>query len=131
MPDEATPHSPNTLREGREGRDPPVVSGTRRLKDRQLTNLPLQQSSFVGRDREVAEGAKLLRGARLLTLCGPGGSGKTRLALAVAHEMAEGFEDGAWWVELAPLTDPKLVPGAIASALGVREEPDRTLTEGL
>src|SRR5215210_2092289 len=92
-------------------------------------NLPLELTSFIGREREVAEIEGLLAGRRLLTLCGPGGCGKTRLALAVAQDLFEGFEDGVWWVELASLSDPNLVSGALASTLGVRDVPDRSLTE--
>ncbi len=94
-------------------------------------NLPLQLSSFVGREKELAEVKRLLKDARLLTLTGPGGCGKTRLALAAADELVEGFEDGAWLVELTPLSDPSLVPQAVASALSVREQPGRLLTETL
>jgi hypothetical protein len=90
-------------------------------------NLPLQLSSFVGRDREVAEIDALLADHRLLTLTGPGGSGKTRLALAVAHEVGGSYEDGVWLVELAPLSDPELVLQALASILGVREAPGSPL----
>jgi predicted ATPase len=80
-------------------------------------NLPLQLTSFVGREREVADLEKLLAGdVRLLTLTGPGAYGKTRLALSAASRLAGGFEDGVWWVELAPLSDPALVPQAVASA---------------
>jgi predicted ATPase len=95
-------------------------------------NLPLELSSFVGREREIAQVASLLGGGtRLLTLYGSGGSGKTRLALAVAQEVVEGFEDGVWWVELASISDTKLVPLALATTLGVREVPDRSLAESL
>lgn len=94
-------------------------------------NLPLQLSRFVGRDREVAEIEALLADHRLLTLTGPGGSGKTRLALAAAHEVGGSYEDGAWLVELAPLSDPELVPQALASVLGVREAPGSPLIETL
>ncbi len=73
----------------------------------------------------------LLADRRLLTLTGPGGSGKTRLALAVAGDVADGFEDGVWWVALAPLSDPELVPQAVASVLGVREQPGRSMAETL
>src|SRR5919107_503552 len=101
-------------------------------KKRPPDNLPLQLSSFIGREREVAKVERLLGGGtRLVTLCGPGGCGKTRLALAVAQDLLEGFEGGAWWVELAPLSDPKLVGRALVSALGVREAPDRSLLEVL
>ncbi|HEX7169937.1 MAG TPA: AAA family ATPase, partial [Rubrobacter sp.] len=96
-----------------------------------LDNLPLELTSFVGRDREVAEIKGLLSGRRLLTLCGPGGSGKTRLALAVAQDLVEEFEDGVWWVELAPLSAPSLVPRAVASAVGVPEVPDLSPAEAL
>jgi non-specific serine/threonine protein kinase len=79
----------------------------------------------------MAEVEKLLKKHRLLTLTGPGGSGKTRLALAVAREVLDGYEDGAWLVELAPLSDPELVPQAVASVLMVREAPGRSLLETL
>jgi predicted ATPase/DNA-binding CsgD family transcriptional regulator len=94
-------------------------------------NLPAEPNSFVGRERDLAELALLLRAVRALTLCGPGGIGKTRLALRLAGEMAPGFPDGAWLVELADTGDPDLVPARIASALGIREEPDRPLAETL
>ena len=98
---------------------------------RPVDNLPLELSSFIGRERELAEVERLLGGARLITLCGPGGAGKTRLVLAVAKEVIEEFRDGVWLVELAALSDPELVPRAVASVLGVRESPDRLPTEDL
>src|SRR5437870_5422467 len=85
-------------------------------------NLPLQLSSFVGREREIAEVRRLLGGARLLTLTGAGGCGKTRLALRVAADAPAAYPHGVWLVELAPLRDGALVPQAVASAVGVREE---------
>ena len=97
----------------------------------QPNNLPLDLSSFVGREKELAEVRRLMEEARLLTLTGTGGCGKTRLALAVAGELAEEFEDGVWFVELASLSDPSLVPQAVASVLGAREQPGRSLTETL
>src|SRR5215203_4123889 len=90
-------------------------------------NLPLQLTGLVGRQREIKEVGRLLAEARLLTLTGSGGSGKTRLALAVATEVVEDYGDGAWLVELAPLSDPELVPEAVASVLGVREAPGSPL----
>lgn len=81
-------------------------------------NLPVQLSSFVGREAEVAGLGQLLAAQRLLTLLGPGGIGKTRLALQVAAEQVEAFPDGVFLVDLAPIRDPELVPGAIAAALG-------------
>ncbi len=94
-------------------------------------NLPVQLTSFIGREREKAEVKRLLSSTRLLTLTGSGGAGKTRLALQVAAEALEGFPDGVWLVELAVLSDPSLVPKAVASALDVPEQPGRGLTETL
>jgi predicted ATPase/DNA-binding CsgD family transcriptional regulator len=94
-------------------------------------NLPLELSSFVGREKEVAEVTRLLENTRLLTLTGSGGCGKTRLALAVATGMAKQFEDGAWWAGLASLSDPDLIAQAVAHVLGVREQPHLPLTETL
>ena len=86
----------------------------------------------MGRGREIREVKRLLlSGAHLLTLTGAGGCGKTRVAPAVAIGMVQEFEDGAWLVELASLADPNLVLQAVASALGVREQPSRPLAETL
>lgn len=94
-------------------------------------NLPVELTSFVGREREILEVKGLTSTTRLLTLHGPGGCGKTRLALKVVSDLLEEFEHGAWWVELASLSDPELVAQAVASTLGVREAQDRPLTETL
>ena len=91
------------------------------LKTISNTNLPRPASSFVGRERDVAEVASLLRdGGRLITLTGPGGSGKTRLAIESAAELVPEFKAGVFWVGLASLRDPALVMEAIAQALGAR-----------
>src|SRR5262249_27356224 len=132
-------------------------------------NLPQQVTSFIGREREMAEVKALLtsvegvqasgrsgvqeetdfiaasraavpvgpddlnagtperRNARLVTVTGVGGTGKTRLALQLAAELLEGVEDGVWLVELAALSDPAQVPQAVATVLGVREEPGKAL----
>ena len=94
---------------------------------------PAPLTSLVGREREVAAVAALLSrpDVRLLTLIGPGGVGKTRLALAVAAEVAPGFADGAAVVPLAPVHDPELVIPTIARALGVREAGERPTAERL
>jgi predicted ATPase len=94
-------------------------------------NLPLALSTFIGREREVDELKRLVNDTRLLTLTGPGGAGKTRLAVAVAHEVVESFEDGVWWVGLASLSDSDVVPQAVASAIGVREAPWRSPADAL
>lgn len=102
-----------------------------RLLDVLPNNLPQQVTSFVGREREIADVKRLLETTRLLTVTGAGGTGKTRLILQVAAELLEGEGDGVWFVELANLNDPVLVPRAVATVLGVREAPGRTLTEAL
>ncbi len=94
-------------------------------------NLPAPLTSFVGRTREIAEVKALLAQAPLVTLTGSGGCGKTRLALEVAQRLVEAYSDGVWLVELAALSDPDLLPQAIAGAIGVREEPARPLSETL
>lgn len=85
-------------------------------------NLPVQLTSFIGRATEKGEVRRLLASTRLLTLTGPGGAGKTRLALEVAANVLEDLPDGVWWVELAPLSDTGLVARTVASALKVREQ---------
>src|SRR5205814_5611723 len=84
-------------------------------------NLPLQLTSFIGRATELTDAAKLLHENRMTTFTGAGGSGKTRLALQLAADQLDSFPDGVWLVDLAPLTDPVLVPNAIASAVGISE----------
>ena len=85
------------------------------------SGLPVEMSSLVGRGPQLAAVLDGLRAARVVTLTGPGGCGKTRLALRAAALAADGFKDGAWLVELASLTDPALVPASVAEALGVPE----------
>jgi non-specific serine/threonine protein kinase len=94
-------------------------------------NLPVSLTSFVGRQGEMEEVARLLGSARLVTLLGSGGCGKTRLAIEVARNLLESLPDGAWVVELAALSDPSLVPQSVAIALGLREESGRPLVEML
>jgi predicted ATPase/Tfp pilus assembly protein PilF len=94
-------------------------------------NLPAPRTSFVGREREMLEVKRALARTRLLTLTGVGGSGKTRLALEVARNLVESYPDGVWFVELAPLSEPELVPKAAASALGVPERSGQPLTDTL
>lgn len=90
-------------------------------------NLPVQSTSFVGRAKELADVQRLLESTRLVTVKAMGGCGKTRLALQVGAEVLEQFSDGVWFVELAPITDGSLVVQAVATALGVKEEPSRPL----
>ena len=96
-------------------------------------NLPLQPTPLVGREREVEEVAERIRSeeVRLLTLTGPAGTGKTRLALQAGGDLLEEFEDGVFFVALAAITDPELVPSTIAGPLGVKESAAQPLTETL
>lgn len=89
--------------------------------DAMPNNLPIQLTSFVGRQHEVAEGLRLIREHRLVTLTGPGGTGKTRLSLQIAAEAFDEFPDGTFFVALAAITDADLVPGAIVQALGLQD----------
>ncbi len=94
-------------------------------------NLPIQLTSFIGRSKETSEVKQLLSNGRLLTLTGPGGSGKTRLALQVAAESIDHFPDGVFFVALAPITDPGLVASTIAQPLGVAETSGRSIVDSL
>jgi non-specific serine/threonine protein kinase len=94
-------------------------------------NLPRQLTSLIGRDRELAELRRLVMASHLLTLTGPGGVGKTRLALRLAEVVLPDWADGVWLVELAALADPRLVPEAVAATLGIREQPGRALVQTL
>ncbi len=96
-----------------------------------LNNLPHQVTSFIGRETEITAVKSLLGRTRLLTLTGSGGCGKTRLGLQVAAEALESYPDGAWFVELAPLADPMLVPQTLAQALRLAEEPGKPVTQTL
>src|SRR5262245_56796601 len=91
-------------------------------------NLPAEASSFVGRRHELAEARRKLTAARLVSLVGPGGVGKTRLAVRIATDLRRGFPGGAWLVELADVRDPALVDHAVMAALDLR---DQTATEPL
>jgi predicted ATPase/class 3 adenylate cyclase len=104
-----------------------------RTLERLETNLPMQLTTLVGREAEIAHISTTIEreDARLVTLTGPGGTGKTRLALAVAAEVLDAFPDGVWFVDLAPLADPALVLPAIASVLGVRDPGGQGLVPAL
>jgi len=94
-------------------------------------NLPAQLTSFVGREKEIDAVKQLLARARLVTLTGAGGCGKTRLSLQVAADELVNFSDGVWLIELAPLSDPEIVPRVLGSALGLRDESGRPSLETL
>ena len=106
---------------------PPPASPVREVPH----NLPLQRTSFVGRERETREIRAALESAPLVTVLGMGGLGKTRLALRVAAELMPQFPDGAWFVDLSAVTDPARVVGAVARTFDLRDEPGRPLVEVL
>ena len=96
-----------------------------------LGSLPKPLTSFIGRERELAEAKRLLQGSHLVTLTGPGGSGKTRLCIALATVVAAEYPDGVYFVPLAPVRDPQLVPSTIAQSIGLQDPRDRPLMEHL
>ena len=102
-----------------------------RSLDATPNNLPQHLTSFIGREREIEEAEELLDRARLLTLLGIGGLGKTRLSLQIAGDVLDSYRDGAWLVDLAPIRDPSIMASEAAKVLGVREEPGRPLIETL
>jgi predicted ATPase/class 3 adenylate cyclase len=112
--------------EGLETEFPPL-----RSMDARPNNLPVQLTSFVGRRRELEDVQAILTETRLLTLTGPGGSGKTRLAIQAARELLPDFAHGAFFVALAPINDPALVMPTVAAALGLPERADRLPMEGV
>ena len=114
-----------------------VIGGLRtdfppiRSLDRRPNNLPTQLTSFVGRDAELAEAGRLLESSRLLTLTGPGGTGKTRLSLQLAASVSDAFPDGIWFVALEPVRDPGLIGGTILTTLGLIETAGRSARDVL
>ena len=117
---------------------PEVSSGTAASLSRRAIgpgigriSLPKPLTSFVGRERELAQAKRLLQGSCLVTLTGPGGSGKTRLCIALAAAVAGDYRDGVYFVPLAPIRDPGLVPSTIAQSIGLQDARDRPLMEHL
>lgn len=94
-------------------------------------NLPLQLTSFVGREDEISQTKNLLNGSRLVTLTGPGGSGKTRLSLQIGADVIDEYTNGVWFAELASVSDPQFIPEAIAHSLSVPNDPSKTADETL
>jgi transcriptional regulator with XRE-family HTH domain len=119
------PHlmQPSAVSPGQEGETTSVAVPDEARISIHRSNLPVQVTRFVGREKEVAEVRERLNSTRLITLTGTGGCGKTRLALEVAATELGQFRDGVWLVELAALTGLELVPSAVMAALGIREEP--------
>lgn len=105
---------------------PPVLS-----IDRYPNNIPTQLTSFVGRQSELAEIERLIGSERIVSVLGPGGSGKSRLAFQASAELLGQFPDGVWVAELGSVTDPRLLPATLMAATGLREDPDRSPEEAL
>lgn len=134
-PDVATEHLYREIRAGRTAAVQLAPAAPARVRD----NLPSSLTSFVGREREITVVRRLIGESRLLTLTGPGGCGKTRLALCAAADLAAApsphwppdFPHGVWFIELAALADPKIVPQAITTVLGLSEVPGQPLVETL
>jgi non-specific serine/threonine protein kinase len=101
------------------------------LQAKPSNNLPRELTSFIGREAEIAHIEAILDKSSLLTLTGPGGCGKTRLSLRVAANVMGAYSDGAWFVELAALTDSSLIPQTVAQALSIREAPGEPVTKTL
>lgn len=113
------------------GRFPRHEASPEEVPDPGDHNLPAPRTSLIGREHELAETKRLLAMTRLLTLTGAGGSGKTRLAVEMARDLAGAYPDGVWMVGLATLSEPELVPQAVAAVLGVREKPGCSISEAL
>src|SRR5258708_36449642 len=94
-----------------------------------MGNLPAESNVFIGRERDLTDLASILDRVRAVTLCGPGGIGKTRLALELAARLASGYPDGAWIAEQAEAERSERLVPLVAAAVGVRAEPDRPLAE--
>lgn len=109
----------------------PVAYGVVAQRRRRHGNVPATLNRFFGREREIKELLQLLESARLLTIWGPGGVGKTRLAIEAADAIGDRFPDGVWFADLAPIHDPSLVLPTVAAIFGLREQPDRDLTQML
>jgi non-specific serine/threonine protein kinase len=108
-----------------------ITPGAPEPKSDTPNNLPRQRTRFIGRDRELAECARVLGETRLLTLTGIGGSGKTRLALRLAEVMLPTFPDGVWFIDFAPLVDAGRVTATAAAAIGARETADKSLLDAI
>jgi predicted ATPase/DNA-binding SARP family transcriptional activator/Tfp pilus assembly protein PilF len=131
-PSEQTRALYQRLKSGKDSFETPSsVAAKEKRKESPRTNLPIPLTSFVGREREVEEVTRMLSSKRLLTLTGPGGLGKTRLAIQSSNHVLHKFKDGVWWVELASLKDGLSMTQAVAQVLGVREAPDQPLTESV
>ena len=96
-----------------------------------LTNFPVQLTSFIGREREIADIKRLLFTSHLVTLTGAGGNGKTRLAIQIANRVSESSADGVWLADFVTLLEPAFVPQLVAQVFGLRPSADQSLLKTL
>ncbi|HET9910023.1 MAG TPA: tetratricopeptide repeat protein [Anaerolineales bacterium] len=131
-PSEQTRNLYESLKSGKERVEThPTAAVVKKRKSPSKTNLPVPITSFIGREKEVEELVTLVGKNRLVTLAGSGGVGKTRLAIQSSHKLLTKFKDGIWWIDLVGLSDPALVPQAVAKVLDVREIPNQPLADTL
>jgi predicted ATPase/DNA-binding SARP family transcriptional activator len=131
-PSEQTKELYKRLKVGKEPlQTEPFVPPKEKRKESPKSNLPVPITSFIGREKEVEQITRLLNKNRLVTLMGVGGVGKTRLAIESSNKLLGKFRDGVWWIELVGLSDPSLVPQAVAKVVDVHEIPNRPLVETL
>ncbi len=120
------------LKAGKEkGEMEPAVVVAEKRKNPRKTNLPVPITSFIGREKEVEEVVKMVGKNHLVTLAGSGGVGKTRLAIQSSNKLLDKFKDGVWWIDLVGLSDPALVPQAVAKVVDLHEVPNQPLIETL
>jgi non-specific serine/threonine protein kinase len=115
----------------KQGEIEPAVVVAEKRKNPRKTNLPVPITSFVGREKEIEEVVKMVGKNHLVTLAGSGGVGKTRLAIQSSNKLLDKFKDGVWWIDLVGLSDPALVPQAVAKVVGVHEVLNQPLIETL
>ncbi|HNB41563.1 MAG TPA: hypothetical protein PLG52_08685, partial [Anaerolineales bacterium] len=130
-PEERHASAKEVLRDIEERSTAPTFASLISIAPRPKNNLPTQLSTFIGREKEVAQIKGRMEKNRLVTLTGSGGIGKTRLSIQVASELLAEYPIGVWLVELAPLTDPALVPQSVCAALGVKPEGDTSALDAL
>ncbi|HMD81517.1 MAG TPA: BTAD domain-containing putative transcriptional regulator, partial [Anaerolineales bacterium] len=131
-PSEQTRALYERLKAGKEkGEIEPAVVVAEKRKNPRKTNLPVPITSFIGREKEIEEVVKMVGKNHLVTLAGSGGVGKTRLAIQSSNKLLDKFKDGVWWTDLVGLSDPSLVPQAVAKVVDVHEVPNQPLIETL
>lgn len=130
-PSEQTRRLHEEIKAGKRPAQVPAAREPLTISDRSASNLPVPLTSFIGREKDIAEIVRLLKSQRLVTLMGPGGVGKTRLAIAAARQMIGQFKDGVYWIDYIGLSESSLVPQAVLQAAGVPEISNQPASETL